>query len=57
MVVDGDPDDARQATTERLLAGGVRVRRSRRAPFSLEDIFISVVEERRRRGAAVEVEA
>ena len=57
IVVDGDPDQARQATTEQLLAHDIRVQQSRRAPFSLEDVFISVVEERRRRGAAVEVEA
>jgi ABC-2 type transport system ATP-binding protein len=57
VVVDGDPDAAREATTEQLLAEGIQVQRSRRAPFSLEDIFISVVEERRRRGAAVEVDA
>jgi ABC-2 type transport system ATP-binding protein len=57
VVIDGDPDDARQAMTAQLAAADIRVQRSRRAPFSLEDIFINVVEERRRRGAAVEVEA
>jgi ABC-2 type transport system ATP-binding protein len=57
VVVDGDPDGARQAMTAQLAAADIRVQRSRRAPFSLEDIFINVVEERRRRGAAVEVEA
>jgi ABC-2 type transport system ATP-binding protein len=57
VVVDGDPDHARHGTTEQLIAHGIQVQRSRRAPFSLDDIFISVVEERRRRGAAVEVEA
>jgi ABC-2 type transport system ATP-binding protein len=57
MVVDGAPDQARKDTTEQLLTHGIRVQRSRRAPFSLEDVFINVVEERRRRGAAVEIEA
>jgi len=57
VVVDGDPGREREATTQQLLAHGIQVQRSRRAPFSLEDIFISVVEERRRRGAALEVEA
>jgi ABC-2 type transport system ATP-binding protein len=57
VVVDGDPDGARQVMTAQLAAADIRVQRSRRAPFSLEDIFINVVEERRSRGAAVEVEA
>src|SRR5919197_46982 len=57
VVIDGNPNLERAAITERLLGQGVQVQHSRRAPFSLEDVFISVVEERRRRGAGVEVEA
>jgi ABC-2 type transport system ATP-binding protein len=57
VVVDGDPEQARQAMTSELLTHGLRVQGSRQAPFSLEDVFINVVEERRRRGAAVEVES
>jgi ABC-2 type transport system ATP-binding protein len=50
LITDGDPDAAQTATAVTLEAHGIHVHRTRRAPFSLEDVFISIVDERRHRG-------
>jgi ABC-2 type transport system ATP-binding protein len=57
VITDGDPDAALSVMTAKLAAHGIQVRRSRRAPFSLEDVFISVVEARRHPAAPLEVSA
>jgi ABC-2 type transport system ATP-binding protein len=50
IITDGDVDAGIRENTERLEAGGVRVLGAREGRFSLEDVFISVVEQARERG-------
>ena len=50
VIVDGDVIEGRRAVDGALAAVGVRVLRAREAHFSLEDVFISVVEQARRQG-------
>jgi ABC-2 type transport system ATP-binding protein len=50
VVADGDPLSAEQDTTERLNARGIRVIQARKSRFSLEDVFINVVEKARQEG-------
>jgi len=57
VITDDDADSARRVSEAQLNANGIVVRRSRRAPFSLEDVFIQIVEERRRSGVQPEVAA
>jgi ABC-2 type transport system ATP-binding protein len=47
VIVDDDVEAARRATTHRLEANGIHVIEAREGPFSLEDVFISVVEQAR----------
>ena len=47
LVTDDDVTSAREATRRLLEANGVQVIEAREAPFSLEDVFISVVERAR----------
>jgi ABC-2 type transport system ATP-binding protein len=47
VITDDDVDTARDATRRRLEAAGIRVIEARQARFSLEDVFISVVEQAR----------
>jgi ABC-2 type transport system ATP-binding protein len=48
VIVDTTADAGISSLTERLAAGGIRVRSARESRFSLEDVFISVVEQARR---------
>ena len=50
IITDGDVDAGIYENTQRLEAGGVRVLGAREGRFSLEDVFISVVEQARERG-------
>jgi ABC-2 type transport system ATP-binding protein len=56
IITEGEAETGLLATTARLQAHSIRVTRSRQAPFSLEDVFISLVE-RRRLGATPVAEA
>jgi ABC-2 type transport system ATP-binding protein len=50
IIIDGDVDAGIRENTQRLEAGGVQVLETREGRFSLEDVFISVVEQARERG-------
>jgi ABC-2 type transport system ATP-binding protein len=50
IITDGDVDAGIRENTQRLEAGGVHVLEAREGRFSLEDVFISVVEQARERG-------
>ena len=50
VIRDDDVEQGKRALTEQLAAEGVRVLSAREARFSLEDVFISVVEQARREG-------
>jgi ABC-2 type transport system ATP-binding protein len=50
IITDGDVDSGIRENTQKLEAGGVRVLDAREGRFSLEDVFISVVEQARERG-------
>ncbi|HET6983912.1 MAG TPA: ABC transporter ATP-binding protein [Myxococcaceae bacterium] len=53
VITDEDLDAGRRATIRTLEAGGVRVFDAREVRFSLEDVFISVVEQARGRSRAL----
>src|SRR5262245_38782735 len=50
VITDEDAEHGIRATTEKLEANGIRVRDAREGRFSMEDVFISVVEKARREG-------
>jgi ABC-2 type transport system ATP-binding protein len=50
VIVDGDVGEGLRQLEASLAAAGVRVRRAREARFSLEDVFIGIVEQARRQG-------
>ena len=50
VITDGDVEAGIRENTQRLEAGGVHVLGAREGRFSLEDVFISVVEQARERG-------
>jgi ABC-2 type transport system ATP-binding protein len=50
IITDGEVDAGIRENTQRLAAGGVQVLEAREGRFSLEDVFISVVEQARERG-------
>jgi ABC-2 type transport system ATP-binding protein len=50
IITDGDVDAGIRENTQKLEAGGVEVLGAREGRFSLEDVFISVVEQARERG-------
>jgi ABC-2 type transport system ATP-binding protein len=50
LITDQDVERATRTTTETLAAHGVRVMQVREGRFSLEDVFISVVEQARQEG-------
>jgi ABC-2 type transport system ATP-binding protein len=54
VIADADAQAAIQATTKTLEANGVRVLGAREGRFSLEDVFINVVEKERLRGRFAE---
>jgi ABC-2 type transport system ATP-binding protein len=53
VVVDEDAESAIAGLTRRLGSAGIAVRRAGEQPFSLEDVFIAVVEQARREGMVV----
>ena len=53
IITEDDVERATRATTEALRAAGMRVLEAREGRFSLEDVFISVVERAREQGKAV----
>jgi ABC-2 type transport system ATP-binding protein len=57
VMTDDDAEATRATVEHRLVAHGISVRRSRRTSFSLEDVFIRIVEERRGAGAQLQVDA
>jgi ABC-2 type transport system ATP-binding protein len=50
VITDEDPESGMRATTEKLEANGIHVRQARVGQFSMEDVFISVVEKARLEG-------
>ena len=50
VITDGDVESGIRETTQKLAAGGIGVLGAREGRFSLEDVFISVVEQARERG-------
>jgi ABC-2 type transport system ATP-binding protein len=50
VIVDGDVDEGRRVIEAALVADGLQVLRAREARFSLEDVFIRVVEQARLQG-------
>jgi ABC-2 type transport system ATP-binding protein len=50
VITDEDPESGMQATAEKLEANGIHVRQARIGQFSMEDVFISVVEKARLEG-------
>jgi ABC-2 type transport system ATP-binding protein len=50
VIVDQDPQTAIASLTRRLQDGGIEVSRAHEEPFSLEDVFIAVVEQARIQG-------
>ena len=52
VITDEDPGNAIKETTKRLEENGLHVISARENPFSLEDVFISIVEKARQQGKA-----
>ncbi|MGB9432049.1 MAG: ABC transporter ATP-binding protein, partial [Candidatus Acidiferrum sp.] len=50
VVTDEDIEEDKQTTTEKLESKGIRIISAREQPFSLEDVFISVIEKARQQG-------
>ena len=50
VITDEDAESGNQAATKKLEANGIRVISAREERFSMEDVFISVVEKARRAG-------
>ncbi len=50
VVTNEDVDAGKRTTTEKLESNGIRVIGAREEPFSLEDVFISVIEKARQQG-------
>jgi ABC-2 type transport system ATP-binding protein len=53
IITEDDVEHATRTTTDTLRAAGVRVLEAREGRFSLEDVFISIVEQARERGKVV----
>jgi ABC-2 type transport system ATP-binding protein len=56
VITDEDPASALRSTAEKLQANGIRVIHSREGRFSMEDVFISVVERARQEGKVASAE-
>jgi ABC-2 type transport system ATP-binding protein len=54
VIVDEDPQTGIKNVTERLAAAGTNVAEAHEAPYSLEDVFIAVVEQMRQEGKTAE---
>jgi len=52
VVTDEDVDAGKRRTTEKLESNGIRVISAREELFSLEDVFINVIEKARQQGKA-----
>jgi ABC-2 type transport system ATP-binding protein len=50
IITDSSVDEGIRENTQKIEAGGMRVLEAREGRFSLEDVFISVVEQARERG-------
>jgi ABC-2 type transport system ATP-binding protein len=50
IITDSDVETGIRENTQRIEAGGFKVLEAREGRFSLEDVFISVVEQARERG-------
>ena len=50
VVTDEDVEAGKRTTTEKLESNGIRVISAREEPFSLEDVFINVIEKARQQG-------
>ncbi|MGA2427732.1 MAG: ATP-binding cassette domain-containing protein [Candidatus Acidiferrum sp.] len=50
VVTDEDVEAGKRTTTEKLESNGIRVISAREQPFSLEDVFINVIEKARQQG-------
>ena len=50
VITDGDAAAGEKATTEKLESNGIRVIQAREGRFSMEDVFIGVVEKARQEG-------
>jgi ABC-2 type transport system ATP-binding protein len=54
VIVDDDPQTGIQNVTNRLIAAGINVLQAEEEPYSLEDVFIAVVEQMRQEGKTAE---
>jgi ABC-2 type transport system ATP-binding protein len=54
VIVDEDTETGIKNITSRLAAAGITVNRAHEEPYSLEDVFIAVVEQMRKEGRAAE---
>jgi ABC-2 type transport system ATP-binding protein len=52
IITDEDAEAGKRATTDKLESNGVRVISAREGRFSMEDVFISIVEQARQQGKA-----
>jgi ABC-2 type transport system ATP-binding protein len=50
VITDEDPESGMRTTAEELESNGIHVRQARVGQFSMEDVFISVVEKARLEG-------
>lgn len=50
VITDADVETGKRETEQKLAAAGIRVIEAREAPYSLEDVFITVVEKARKQG-------
>jgi ABC-2 type transport system ATP-binding protein len=50
VVTDKDVEAGKRATTEKLESKGIGVISAREEPFSLEDVFINLIEKARQQG-------
>ncbi|MDQ2898479.1 MAG: ATP-binding cassette domain-containing protein [Acidobacteriota bacterium] len=50
LITDDDVESAKRSTTEKLKGHGIAVRDAREENYSLEDVFIAIVEKARRQG-------
>jgi len=56
VITDEEAESAIRSTTEKLEANGIRVLNAREGRFSMEDVFISVVEQARQQGKVAAAE-
>jgi ABC-2 type transport system ATP-binding protein len=50
VITDADVETGKRDTEQKLAAAGIRVIEAREQPYSLEDVFIAVVEKARKQG-------